>query len=75
MTTADVLLWLVLTPPIIVFVGRLFRFLDESAQYQVELKELRTLGLEQVDGQPVGRWLRRLHYSPGAVHRYRHIRD
>jgi hypothetical protein len=48
MTLLDVALSLLLTPPLIFLVRRLFRFLDESAQYQVELKQLRSLGLAEV---------------------------
>ena len=70
----DLALWLLLTPPLAIVVRRLFRFLDESAQYQVELKQLRQLGLTEVDGQPVHRWIRRLYVSPRALSQYRQLR-
>lgn len=74
MTTADALLWLVLTPPLTLFVRRLFRFLDESAQYQLELRELQRLGLRQIGGRPVGWWIRWLYVSPPTVAQYRQLR-
>lgn len=74
MTLLDVALWLVLTPPLIIVLRRLFRFLDESAQYQVELKQLRALGLAEVDGQPVRRWIGRPYVSPRALSQYRRLR-
>lgn len=74
MTLFDVGLWLLLTPILVMFLRRVFWFLDESAQYLVELKQLRDLGLSELAGQPVSKWVRQLRYNPAAVSRYRGLR-
>jgi hypothetical protein len=74
MTLLDIALLLLLAPVLILVVRRVFRFVDESSQYQVELKELRDLGLAEVHGRPVRQWIRRLYVSPHAVRQYRRLR-
>jgi hypothetical protein len=74
MTLVEVLWYVALTPPLVLLVRILFRFLDESAEYELELKRLRDLGLRDLDGKPVQRWLRQIRYSPHAVRQYRSLR-
>jgi hypothetical protein len=65
------LLW---APFAVVLVRKLFVFLDEGAEYEREVRELKRLGLRELDGRSIRRWVWQLRLNPVAVARYRQLR-
>ncbi|HWG93413.1 MAG TPA: hypothetical protein VNU66_04200 [Mycobacteriales bacterium] len=67
----QLLVAVLVAPAAVLLVRRLFTWIDESAEYERELRDLQALGLREVDDHSVRWWVWRLRTRPSAVAEYR----
>jgi len=70
----ELLVAVLFAPVAVVLVRRWFAWLDESSEYERELRNLQALGLREVEGRSVRSWVWRLRTRPSAAAEYRRLR-